>query len=55
MLVNVKPADKTVYMTNLTAAGFEFTTKPKSKIVTVDCGEGETLDEVFRLLEVKEE
>jgi spermidine synthase len=55
MLVNVKPVNKTVYMTNLTAAGFQFTTNPKSKIVTVDCGEGETLDRVFQLLEVKEE
>lgn len=52
MLANVKPENKTVFMNNLTAAGYQFTTEAKSKIVTVDCGDD--FDNLLKMLTIED-
>ncbi len=49
MLANVKPKNKKQYMENLTAAGFEFSTKENSKIVTVSIETDERFEQLFEV------
>lgn len=51
-MIQVKPKNKKVYMDNLTAAGFKFSTKPNSVMV---CVQLETEADLFRVMEISDE